>query len=85
MGAASSYATSALLQELNITLTRNETKRVEMMLHTATKKVEIFEIQIQDVTSNFNFAMKVRKGRKVHFNQPCKPLISSDDKSVSAS
>ena len=46
MGAASSYATSALLQELNIILTRNETKRVEMMLHTATKKVEIFESQI---------------------------------------
>ena len=34
------------------------------MLYTATKKVEVFEIQIQDVTSNINFTTKVSKVEK---------------------
>ena len=39
-------------------------KTIEMMLHTTTKKVEVFEIQIQDVESNFNFTTEVRKVEK---------------------
>ena len=62
-GAGSSFASPTLLQELNIT-PRNETKTVEMMLHTATKKIEIFESQIQNVTSNFNFITEVSKLEK---------------------
>ena len=62
--AGSSYASSTLLKELNITLTRKEIKTIEMMLYTATKKIEVFEIQIQDVTSNFNFTTEVSKVEK---------------------
>ena len=39
-------------------------KTIEMMLHTTTKKVEIFEIQSQDVASNFNFTTEVGKVEK---------------------
>ena len=39
-------------------------KTIEMMLHTTTKKVEIFEIQSQDVASNFNFTTEVSKVEK---------------------
>ena len=35
-----------------------------MMLHTTTKKVEVFEIQIQDVASNFSFTTEVSKVEK---------------------
>ena len=52
--ARSSYTSSVLLQEWNLlTTTIIETKPTEMMLHATTKKVEVFEVQIQDVGSNF--------------------------------
>ena len=35
-----------------------------MMLHTTTKNVEVFKIQIQNVTSNFNFTTEVSKVEK---------------------
>ena len=60
-GAGSSYASTTLLQELQITHKRKETKTIEMMLHTTTKKIEIFDITIQDVSSNFNFTTEVSK------------------------
>ena len=60
----SSYVSSTLVKELNITPKRKEVKTIEMMLHTTTKKVEVFEIQIQDVASNFNFTTEVRKVEK---------------------
>ena len=60
----SSYVSSTLVKELNITPKRKEVKTIEMMLYTTTKKVEVFEIQIQDVASNFNFTTEVRKVEK---------------------
>ena len=60
----SSYVSSTLVKELNITPKRKEVKTIEMMLHTTTKKVEVFEIQIQDVASNFDFTTEVRKVEK---------------------
>ena len=59
-----SYVSSTLVKELNITPKRKEVKTIEMMLYTTTKKVEVFEIQIQDVASNFNFRTEVRKVEK---------------------
>ena len=63
-GVGSSYVSSTLVKELNITPKRKEVKTIEMMLHTTTKKVEVFEIQIQDVASNFDFTTEVRKVEK---------------------
>ena len=60
----SSYVSSTLVKELDITPKRKEVKTIEMMLYTTTKKVEVFEIQIQDVASNFNFTTEVRKVEK---------------------
>ena len=60
----SSYVSSTLVKELNITPKRKEVKTIEMMLYTTTKKAEVFEIQIQDVASNFNFRTEVRKVEK---------------------
>ena len=39
-------------------------KTIEIMLQTTTKKVEVFEIQIRDVASNFNFTTEVTKVEK---------------------
>ena len=39
-------------------------KTIEMMLYTTTKKVEVFEVQIQDVASNSNFTTEVSKVEK---------------------
>ena len=39
-------------------------KTIEMVFHTTTKKVEVFEIQIRDVASNFNFTTEVTKVEK---------------------
>ena len=39
-------------------------KTIEFMFHTTTKKVEVFEIQIQDFASNFNFPTEVSNVKK---------------------
>ena len=41
-GAGNSYASSALLGQLNLHPIWRETKRIEMMMHPATRKIDVF-------------------------------------------
>ena len=43
-GAGSSYASSALLEELNMQPFRKETKQIEMMMRSTVRKNDVFEV-----------------------------------------
>ena len=58
-GAGSSYGSSALLGKLNLRPIRRETKRIEMMVHSTTRKIGTFEIEINIVSGDFQFKAKV--------------------------
>ena len=66
-GAGSSYASSALLGKLNLRPTRRETKRIEMMMHSTTRKIDVFEIEINGVSGNFQFKAEVDKVERETF------------------
>ena len=48
-GAGSSYQSSALLGRLNIQPVRKETKRIEMMMHSIVRKIDVFVIEINEL------------------------------------
>ena len=60
-GVNSSYASSALLGKLNLRPTRRKTKRIEMMMHSTTRKIDMFEIEINGANGNFQFKAEVNK------------------------
>ena len=60
-GAGSSYASSALLDKLNLSSIRRETKRIEMMMQKKTKKIDVFEVETNHVSGNFQFKAEVGK------------------------
>ena len=60
-GAGSSYVSSTLLGKLNLRPIRKETKRIEMMMHSTTQKIDVFEIEINDVSGDFQFKAEVSK------------------------
>ena len=60
-GAGSSYASSALLGKLNLRPIWREAKRIEMMMHSTTRKTGVFEIEINDVSGDFQFKAEVNK------------------------
>ena len=60
-GAGSSYAPSALLGKLNLRPIRRETKRTEMMMHSTIRKIDVFEVEINDVSGDFQFKTEVSK------------------------
>ena len=51
--AGSSYASLAVLGKFNLRPIRRETKPIEMMMHSTTRKIDMFEIEINDVSENF--------------------------------
>ena len=60
-GAGSSYASSALLGKLSLRPIRRETKGIEMMMHSTTRKIDVFEIEINDVSGDFQFKAEISK------------------------
>ena len=60
-GAGSSYASSALLGKLSLRPIRRETKGIEMMMHSTIRKIDVFEIEINDVSGDFQFKAEVSK------------------------
>ena len=57
-GAGISYASSTLLGKLNLRPIRRETKRIEMMINSTTRKIDVFGIEINDVSENFQSRSK---------------------------
>ena len=60
-GSSNSYASSAHLGKLNLRPIRKETKRIEMMMHSTTRKIDVIEIEINDVSGDFKFKVEVSK------------------------
>ena len=60
-GAGSSYASAALLERLGKQPVRKELKRIEMMMQTVTREIEIHEVVIKSLTSEFQLRTEVTK------------------------
>ena len=68
-GAGSSYISSYLLELLNIKPLRQETKTIEMMLTSMNKRVEIYDVTIENLEKTFSIKTEVNKvDRKVLIN-----------------
>ena len=60
-GAGISNASSTLLEKLNTQPARNETKRIEMMMHSTVRKMDGFEAEIKNLSGSFQFKSEVNK------------------------
>ena len=72
-GAGSSYASATLLNLLQTRDCRQETRRIEMMLKTVTRKVELSTINVQSLDGEFNMDVsvtKVVKSELLHVDNP---------------
>ena len=52
-GSGSSYVSTVLASKINKKPKKKEPKKIEMMSHTTTKWVEIFDVTIQNIEGNF--------------------------------
>ena len=62
--AGHSYASAALLNKLPKRNHRDEVRRVDMMLGSVTRKMEVSAINVKAVDGNFNINVKVTKVEK---------------------
>lgn len=60
-GAGSSYASASLLKLLKKTAIRKETKTIEMMMNSTTKKIEVFKVKIENIKKNVAFETELCK------------------------
>ena len=60
-GAASSYASSALINQLKIKPAKVERRRIEMMIGSVTKNIELYKIRANSLESDFYLEMQVSK------------------------
>ena len=80
-GAGNSYASAALLNLLAKRECRKETRRVEMMLGTVTREMELSTINVQSVESDFNINVdvtKVENHELLEVDNPNYPQLISD-------
>ena len=60
-GAGSSYASSALINQLKIKPAKVERRRIEMMIGSVTKNIELYKIRAKSLESDFHLEMQVSK------------------------
>ena len=63
-GSGSSYASAKLVEQLNKKPSESKVTRVEMLMGSATRRVEIFNVNISSTESNFNMETKLTKVEK---------------------
>ena len=63
-GAGSSYASAALLSLLRVRPFQREVRKIEMMLGTVTKQLEIFQVQVNSTSGDFCLNTEVTKVNK---------------------
>ena len=63
-GAGSAYASSTLIDRLDIDASRKEYRKIEMLMHTSSRKVEVYRLRINDVEENFEICTEVTKVEK---------------------
>jgi hypothetical protein len=60
-GAGSSYASATLLARLHTSPVRKEHRRIEMMMQSSTKMIEVHKIKIDSLEENFHLDTEVTK------------------------
>ena len=60
-GAGSSYASCALIEQLKIKPVKVERRRIEMMIGSVTKNIEIYQLRVKGLESDFSLEMQVSK------------------------
>ena len=60
-GAGSSYASSALINEMKIKPEKVERRRIEMMVGSVTKSIEMYQICVKNLAGDFSLQMQVSK------------------------
>ena len=63
-GAGSSYASATLIERINQEPVRKDYKRIEMMLHTTTKAIDIFQVQVSSLDGKFKITTEINKVEK---------------------
>ena len=62
--AGSCYASSALIERLSIKPERQERRRIEMLMHTTSHKVEIYQLDIANLDGSFHLPVEVSKAEE---------------------
>ncbi len=60
-GAGSSYSSSALINEIKIKPEKVERRRIEMMIGSVTKTIEMYRICVKNLAGDFSLQMQVSK------------------------
>eukprot|EP00112_Aurelia_sp_Birch-Aquarium-sp1_P001131 Seg1117.2 transcript_id=Seg1117.2/GoldUCD/mRNA.D3Y31 product="hypothetical protein" protein_id=Seg1117.2/GoldUCD/D3Y31 len=60
-GAGSSYASATLINKLDISASRTENRKIEMMMHTAARKIQIYNLKITNCEEDFEIYTDVSK------------------------
>ena len=60
-GAGSSYASSALINKLKIKPMKVERRHIEVMIGSVTKNIELYQIRVKSLESDFSLEMQVSK------------------------
>ena len=60
-GAGSSYASASLINRLGIPATRVENRKIEMMVHTAVRKIQVYNLKITNLEEDFEMCADVSK------------------------
>ena len=63
--AGSAYASSTLIDRLDIDVSRKETRTIEMLMHTANRKIEVYKFKITNVEESFQLCTEVSKVEKL--------------------
>ena len=79
-GAGRLYASATLTERINQQPIRKDSKRIEMMLHTTTKTVDILQVRISSLDARFEINTEVNKVGKSKLlslpNPKCKQIQS---------
>ena len=81
-GAGSSYISAGLINHLNLRAKRHENREIEMLLHTANKRISIYQVSIANISNNENIlsteVSKVDKDVLMYVSNPkYEKMISS--------
>ena len=63
-GAGSSYASTALLDRLKLKSIKKETKNIDMMMPSTTRELEIYDVEISELSEKFKINSPVYKVEK---------------------
>ena len=81
-GAGSSYVSAALLDRLNLKPIRKETKSIDMMMSSTTRKLEIYDVEISELSEKFKINSAVYKVEKNTLLLLPNPKIQGDHRPI---